>query len=161
MEILIRKADVEDLDLLMEWRMEVLREVFPRGEYDYPEDLEEENREYYRRALPAQEHIACFASVDGETVGCGGLCIYQEMPSPDNPNGLCGYLMNIYCRTPYRRQGVAESVVRWLVEQAKDRHITKIYLETSKAARRLYEQLGFADMPDMMILPEQLSLDIP
>ncbi len=155
MEIRIRKAEPEDLDLLVRWRMEVLREVFPPSEYAFPENLEEENRAYYRWALPAEKHLACFACADGEMVGCGGLCLYQEMPSPDNPTGQCAYLMNIYCRTPFRRQGVGEAIVRWLLEQAHSRQIPKIYLETSGAGRRLYEKIGFREMPDMMILPAE------
>ncbi len=161
MEIRIRQAELAELDLLMQWRMEVLHEVFPPSEYSFPEGLEEENRNYYEWALPAGQHIACFASADGEIVGCGGLCLYREMPSPDNPSGQCAYLMNIYCREPFRGQGVGESVIRWLVDRAKERQITKIYLETSKSARLLYERIGFCEMPDMMILesgsPQSIS----
>ncbi len=153
MDIQIQKADLSDLDLLMQWRMEVLNEVFPPSEYYFPEGLEEENRNYYKWALAEEKHIACFVRVDGEIVGCGGLCLYQEMPSPDNPSGQCAYLMNIYCRSPFRKQGVGEAVIRWLTDQAKERNITKIYLETSKRAKRLYEQIGFCEMEDMMILP--------
>ncbi len=152
MVIRIRQAGIEDLDLLVQWRMEVLDEVFAQAKGTFPEDLEQKNRAYYERALPAGEHIACFASVNGEIVGCGGLCLYEEMPSPDNPTGQCAYIMNIYCRPAYRRHGVGETIVLWLVEQARERHISKIYLETSDVGRPLYEDIGFADMHDMMIL---------
>ncbi len=155
--IVIQKAELTDLDLLMQWRMEVLHEVFPAAEYDFPEKLEEENRNYYQWALPAGKHIACFASVDGEIVGCGGICLYQEMPSPDNPSGQCAYLMNIYCRPQWRKKGVGASIIHWLVDQAKERKITKIYLETSETGRLFYEQNGFLEMPNMMILPVDLQ----
>ncbi len=154
MEIQIRKAESDDLDLLVQWRMEVLREVFPPADYAFPDGLEEANRDYYRRALPAGEHVACFASVEGQIVGCGGICLYQELPSPDNPSGRCAYLMNIYCRPSHRREGVGEVVVNWLVDQAREQGITKIYLETTEPGRQLYEQIGFSDLPDMMILPK-------
>ncbi len=160
MEIQIKKADLADLDLLMKWRMEVLHEVFPPSEYDHPENLEEENRNYYKWALPAGKHIACFVYADGEIVGCGGVCLYQEMPSPDNPSGQCAYLMNTYCRAPYRKQGIGESIIRWLVDQARERQITKIYMEASKSGRHLYEQMGFCEMPDMLILPERRMEDV-
>ncbi|MCC8141878.1 MAG: GNAT family N-acetyltransferase [Lachnospiraceae bacterium] len=153
MEIRIQKADLTDLDLLMQWRMEVLHEVFPSSEYFYPEGLEEENRSYYEKALAAGTHIACFAHADGEIVGCGGMCLYQEMPSPDNPGGWCAYIMNIYCRAAYREQGVGSSIIHWLSEQAKERDITKIYLETSESGRGFYDKIGFLEMPDMMIMP--------
>ncbi len=152
MEVQIQKADIGDLDLLVKWRMEVLHEVFPSPQYTFPEGLEEENRTYYKEALPTGEHIACFAHLGDEIVGCGGLCLYKEMPSPDNPTGQCAYLMNIYCRSAYRNQGVGEAIVQWLIGQAKERKITKIYLETSEDGRKLYDKLGFSDMKDMMIL---------
>ena len=43
---------------------------------------------------------------------------YHEMPSPDNPNGKCACLMNIYARPPFRRQGIGDRIVCWLIGQA-------------------------------------------
>ena len=58
--------------------------------------------------------------------------------------------MNIYTCPEFRGRGVGEMLVRWLVGQAVQRNITKIYLETSGSGRKLYEKMGFLDMPDMM-----------
>ena len=115
-------------------------------------ELRANNHAYYLNAIPNGEHIACFACIDGEIVGCGGICIYREMPSPDNKNGLCAYLMNIYTHPMFRKQGVAKAVVNWLIEQAKQKEITKIYLETSDKARSLYSSLSFSDMKGYMKL---------
>ncbi len=153
MEIQIRRADLADLEQLVTWRMEVLHEVFPPSLCDYPEGLEEENRRYYQQALADGSHIACFAEADGDTIGCGGLCLHTEMPSPDNPNGQCAYLMNIYCRPAFRGQGIGSAVVRWLIDRAKERGAQRIYLETSGVGRPLYEGAGFVDFPDLMMLP--------
>lgn len=150
MNVEIRRADLADLDLLMRWRMTVLREVFDLPPGQPLEKLERENRAYYEAMLPADGHIACFARRGEEIVGCGGACIYREMPSPDNPSGQCAYLMNIYMRPEFRGHGIGEAVVRWLVGQAAQRGITKIYLETSASGRGLYEKTGFSEMPDMM-----------
>lgn len=149
-QIEIVQAGIESLEMLMEWRMEVLRHVFALPEDASIEELEKANLSYYRQQIPQGGHVACFARVDGETVGCGGVCIYEEMPSPDNPNGRCAYLMNIYCREPYRHQGVGRVIVRWLVGQALDRGIKKIYLETTDSGRSLYRSVGFQEMKDMM-----------
>ncbi len=153
MEILIREATLDDIDLLMKWRMEVLHEVFviPQNQPMYR--LEEENRCYYQRTQPVGEHIACFAYLKDEIIGCGGLCLYREMPSPDNPTGKCAYLMNIYTRPTFRKRGVGETIIKWLVKQAIQNGISKIYLETSEAGKRLYMKIGFVPMQDMMKLP--------
>lgn len=146
----IRKAAIDELDLLMEWRMTVLREVFSVPDENPLDELELENRRYYQNAIKNDTHIACFAYDGDQVVGCGGVCFYQEMPSPDNPTGQCAYLMNIYTHPALRDRGIGRSIVQWLVQQAERRNITKIYLETSKAGRRLYDGMGFVPMSDMM-----------
>ena len=152
MNILIKQASIGELEKLMEWRMEVLHDVFAIPENENTQDLYMANREYYQKSLQSGEHIAIFAEMDGVTAGCGGLCLYREMPSPDNPDGRCAYLMNIYTRESYRGNGVGNTVVRWLVNYAKEQGITKIYLETSECGRTLYENIGFRDMQNYMKL---------
>lgn len=50
MDIEIRKAELTDIDLLMKWRMRVLREVFAIPENEPAEELERKNRIYYQSA---------------------------------------------------------------------------------------------------------------
>lgn len=152
MKITILKATLQDIDLLMKWRMEVLYDVFALPAETNTEALEQANRLYYEQSLPSDHHIACFACYGKEIVGCGGICIYQEMPSPDNPSGFCAYLMNIYTHPHYRHQGIGKKIVKWLVEQAGQKEITKIYLETSDSGRNMYLGMGFRAMPNQMQL---------
>jgi GNAT superfamily N-acetyltransferase len=70
------------------------------------------------------------------------------MPSPDNPTGKCAYLMNVYVRPKYRGQGYGRQIASWLVDQARQRGITKIYLESSECARMMYRKMGFKEMKD-------------
>ena len=157
MEIVIRKATLDEIELLMEWRMEVLHEVFSIPLSKNTGDLEQENRVYYQKALAQNEHIACFAYTEDKIVGCGGICFYREMPSPDNPTGKCAYLMNIYTKPQFRKQGVGDAMINSLVEQAIKRGISKIYLETSESGKRLYTKFGFVPMQDMMKLPPKIA----
>ena len=150
MDIMIRLASVNDIDMLLEWRMEVLCHVFGTQNIGDVQSLYSANLEYYKEAIPSGDHVAVFAEIEGITAGSGGLCLYRELPSPDNPTGQCAYLMNIYTRQEYRKQGIGKSVVEWLVGYAKKQGITKIYLETSERGRSLYESLGFSDMRDYM-----------
>ena len=151
METVIRQAGIHDLETLMSWRMEVLREVFGIPAGQDMAALEQANRSYYQTMLKNEGHIACFG-YQKEIIGCGGICIYQEMPSPDNPTGMCAYLMNIFTLPQFRGQGVGEKIVRWLTEQAMQRGITKIYLETSDCGRNLYQKIGFTPMTDYLKL---------
>ena len=81
MEIQIRQATIQDLNVLMQWRMEVLHEVFSIPSERSVTELESENRRYYQTELPQGGHIACFAYVGEEIVGCGGICLYHLYPA--------------------------------------------------------------------------------
>ncbi len=157
MSIEIRQAGIDEIDTLMEWRMRVLKEVFSLAPRQVAEDLARENRAYYLRAIPEGSHRACFAILDGQIVGCGGVCFYREMPSPDNASGKCAYLMNVYTRPEYQGRGVGTQVAEWLINEAHTWGAEKIYLETSEAGRRLYKRLGFDEMRDYMKLPRSAA----
>ncbi len=154
MRVEIKRASVGQIDKIMDWRMEVLAEVFSEWNKENQEEIYQANFQYYSSMLPKEQHIAVFADKGNETIGCGGVCIYREMPSPDNPNGLCAYLMNIYVRKEHRGQGVANKIVSYLIHCAKGLGANKIFLETSECGRKLYENLGFADMINYMKLSE-------
>lgn len=144
---MIEIRPVTDIDELTRWRAEVIREVF--RVVPGPE-LMERNRDYYTRHIAGGTHYAVVAECGGEAAGSGGLCISEELPSPDNPGGRCAYLMNIYVRKSYRQRGIATEIVRNLVEKAITLGCEKIYLESTDEAARLYRSAGFIDLPNMM-----------
>ena len=152
--IKVRKAGLDELGLLMEWRMRVLREVFSLANGAELDKLRTANEAYYREHLADGTHVACFATDEetGQVVGCGGICYQHEMPSPDNPSGTCGYLMDIFATPEERGRGIGRKVVEFLVGDARTRGAGKIYLESSEVAKPLYRSIGFNDMPDYMKL---------
>lgn len=154
MNVVIRKADIDELDVLVRWRMRALHEVFPTDANEDRSVIRKNNEEYYKKHVPAGTYTACFAqeSTSGNIVGCGGVCYHEEMPSPDNVSGTNGYLMNIYTIPEIRGQGVGRSIVEFLIDDARSKGVEKIYLESSHVAKRLYGKIGFVDMIDYMKL---------
>lgn len=154
MKISVRKATLSERDLLMEWRMRVLAEVF----FDYEnvdwQTIRKNNEDYYNEHLTDGTHTACFAvdTEDGRIVGCGGICYQKEMPSPDNLTGTNAYLMNIYTVPELRGEGIGRQILDFLIADAKQKGTEKIYLESSDVAKGLYQELGFTDMKDYMKL---------
>ena len=144
--------EIKDMEELMRWRGEVIRNVF--GE-EADDSLLEANRRYYERHVPDGSHRAFIALVDGEEAGCGSVCLSDELPSPDNHSGHCAYLMNIYVREPFRNHGIAHAIVRKLISEAEKLGCGKIYLETTEEGKSVYASLGFREMPDMMKYHEE------
>lgn len=160
MDIIIRKAAADELEILLEWREKVLDEVFWMSRWADSEKIMKSNKEYYKEHLEDGSHTACFA-VDngtGRIVGCGGICYQHELPSPENISGKNGYLMNIYIDPEYRRHGTGRKMVEFLIADAKSRGVEKIYLETSTAGEKLYYSLGFQTLDGYMKLIEEKDM---
>lgn len=141
-----------DIARLVKWRAEVIANVFGHVSGPQFNQLIEANTEYLRKHLADATHVSLMASAGGEDIGSGDLCIYDEMPSPDNPTGVCAYLMNIYVRKPFRNKGVASAIVARLIAEATRRGAGKIYLETTDEGRDLYKKTGFKPMKGYMKL---------
>lgn len=157
-EIIVRQVTADEIDLLTTWRETVIRAVFEEPDADIS-DLVAANHAYYEKHIPDGSHIACFAC-DGDVIlGCGSICLYDELPSPDNPTGKCAYLMSIYTAPAARGKGIGKKVISWLIDQARQRGITKVYLETTEMARSLYAKQGFVPMIDYMILSHEETVD--
>ena len=152
MSVEVEEATLDDLDLLVEWRLEVIEEVFSDRPHPVSQEVYDNTRAYYRKHLADSSNISCFAVREtGEIVGSGAMCILEEMPSPDNPTGRVGYLMNIFVFPAARGEGAGKKIVEWLLEEANKRGIIRLMLETTEAGRGVYESLGFTDAVDYMI----------
>lgn len=149
--IRIRELDAAAIDEALAWRMEVLDTVFAADEPWPHEELREANAAFLEEHL-GSDLVYGIASIDGEDIGSGALCIQPELPSPDNPRGLAAYVMNIYTRKSHRGIGVGHAMVTWLISKAEELGIEKIYLETTDEGYPLYEGLGFIPMESMMKL---------
>ncbi|MCM1028835.1 MAG: GNAT family N-acetyltransferase [Pseudoflavonifractor sp.] len=144
---MIELRKVTDIDELMAWRKEVIANVFG---IEADEALAAANRQYYEHHIPDGSHRAFVATDDGIGVGCGAICLSEELPSPDNQSGRCAFIMNIYVKAKHRNCGVAHQIVRRLVDEAKRLGCGKIYLESTDMAKPLYQEIGFKDMQNMM-----------
>ena len=155
MNLIYKRAAVEDLELLTKTRIEVLKAAnkLP-GDIDMRE-VQKHTCDYYRKALCDGTHIAYFVWDENRFAGCGGVSFFQVMPTYRNPSGKKAYIMNMYTAPAYRRRGIAYKTLEMLVREAKRRGITAISLEATAMGRPLYEKYGFRNMKDEMELPEQ------
>ena len=149
-----KRATLADLDILVETRVEVLRAANRLDASADMTQVERETRAYYRSALADGTHTA-YLVFDGDLfVGAGGVSYYSVMPTYHNPTGQKAYIMNVYTRPAYRRQGIAARTLDLLVQDARVRGVHAISLEATSMGRPLYEAYGFIPMTSEMELPE-------
>ena len=148
-----RKATLDDLEILTETRIEVLRAANQlNGDVDMSE-VKKQSFEYYQNSLENDTHLAYLIFDDDKFVGAGGISYFQVMPTYHNPTGKKAYIMNMYTNPNYRRQGIAYKTLDLLVADARKKGIIAISLEATEMGRPLYEKYGFLKMNDEMELP--------
>ena len=159
MELEYRKAALDDLEMLVKTRVEVLRAANKLDENVDMSEVKKESRNYYLNSLENGLHTAYLVFDGNNFVGTGGISYYAVMPTFHNPTGQKAYIMNMYTRPEYRRKGIAAKTLDLLVQDAKSRGITAISLEATDMGRKLYEKYGFLDMKSEMELPFQKRTD--
>ena len=153
MELIYQKATMDDIDILTESRIRVLRAANQLSDDVDMAEVERESREYYLESLKDGSHTA-YLVFDGEKLaGTGGVSYYRVMPTDHNPTGRKAYIMNMFTDPVYRRRGVALRTLDLLVRDAKSRGVTAIALEATEMGRPLYEKYGFVKMNGEMELP--------
>ena len=139
-EIFYIKTTKADVDLLMQVRLEMLREVNDlSNEYVYDEILVAESRKYFENG----NQTTVLAFENEKVVGCASLSYIWVMPTFDHPTGTRAHLMNVYTKPEYRRKGISKRMVEMLINEAKEKGVTEISLDATEMGIPLYEALGF------------------
>ena len=147
-----RIATIDDIEILTKSRIEVLKAANKLTDDTDMSEVEKASRDYYLRALVDGSHTAVLVFDNDKFIGAGAVSYYQVMPTYHNPSGKKAYIMNMYTNPEYRRQGIAFKTLNILVNDAKKRGITQIYLEATDMGKPLYEKYGFTIMPSEMEL---------
>lgn len=154
MNLIYKRATIEDIDILTKTRIEVLRAANRLPDETDMSVVEKNSYEYYSKSLVDGSHTAYLVFDQERFVGAGGISYYQVMPTYHNPSGKKAYVMNMYTNPEYRRQGIAYKTLDLLIRDAKDRNVECISLEATDMGRPLYEKYGFIMLESEMELPE-------
>jgi ribosomal protein S18 acetylase RimI-like enzyme len=113
---------------------------------------------YLRDALPRGEYLAWIAESAGETeiIAGVGAQLRPILPRPGSAArelelGPEAIILNVYVERKWRRQGVAEALMRELLDDLAGRGIRRIVLHASPDGRRLYERMGFESTNEMRL----------
>ena len=156
----VRSATVADIPFLAHHRAAMFRDMGKLAESQVP-SLERATASYLRDALPRGEYVAWVAEVNeppAAVIGGAGVQIRPIPPRPvpgseDLELGPEGIVLNVYVEPAWRRRGVAEALMRTLLDVLAERRIRRVVLHASEEGRRLYERLGFVQTNEMRLGP--------
>ncbi len=144
-----RKATKDDIGIVMELREEMLREVNGLSEdHVFTETLIRNSRQYFLNG----DQTTCIAFDNKTAAACASISYIEVMPTFSHPTGKRAYIMNVYTRSPYRRQGIARELLKILTEEARARNVTEISLNATDSGKPLYEAIGFRTSDEYMTM---------
>ena len=85
MQLQYKRATIEDIAILTETRVEVLRAANQLPDDTDMSEVREQSYQYYKRALCDGTHVAYLVLDKERFVGAGGVSFYQVMPTYHNP----------------------------------------------------------------------------
>ena len=154
MNLTYKKATIEDIDILTETRIQVLRAANQLSNKVDLSEMRKQSYHYYQKALCDGTHVAYLIFDEHRFAGTGGVSFFQVMPTYHNVSGNKAYIMNIYTKPAYRRRGIAYRILDLLVSDIRSKGVIAVFLEATEAGRPLYEKYGFVKMNDEMELPK-------
>ena len=145
MTIGYRLATAEDAEMLAELGAHTFTQTF--GHLYQPDDLEiflqNHSPENWDKELSDPAFEVCVAEQDGKLVG------YVKLGPPHlpfEPRGEAAELRQLYVVEEVKGQGVADALIQWVIERARDLGADNLYLSVfteNHRARRFYEKYDF------------------
>ena len=147
-----RVTDANDIDMLMDVRLSMLRIVndLP-ADYIFDDELVVSSRRYFLEG----DQTTVVAVNDGRCVACASMSYIEIMPTFSHSSGKRAHLMNVYTEESYRRRGIAKHLVNMLIGDARAHGATEISLDATESGRPLYESVGFKASEECMAIDIQ------
>ena len=152
----IRPATIEDIPALVRHRCEMFRDMGELRDDAY-EGLAESTAAYYAEAMLSGEYVAWVVSPASQPnliVAGGGMQLRRILPRPTREGRLLkpgpqGIIVNVYTEPEWRRRGLAELVIRAIMDWSRANGVAGLVLHASEMGKPLYERLGFEQTNEM------------
>jgi GNAT superfamily N-acetyltransferase len=142
-EFTIRRATTDDVETLVQLRHAMQDEMEHSHEIATPDEIVGQMRDYFSQQLTGNHFAAFIAEAKGQAIGTGGVVVFDVPPSPSNPSGAEGYVMNMYTIPEWRGRGIGHALVDAIVKHAYGEGARRMWLRTSDDGESVYKRFGF------------------
>lgn len=139
MNLTFRKLSVEDLDTIIDMRINQLIDEGANPTFDLKPQL----LEFYTRHLNDNSYISWLALDGNKIVATSGISFVEKPPWYKNPTGKIGIISSMYTVKEYRRRGIAKELLHRIVMEAKNHGCGTVHITASNMGVLLYSNYGF------------------
>ena len=148
----IRRAGLDDLDTLVQLRLDLLREIGNLKSEARAPALTEAIQRYLISKMSNDEFVAWVAEVNGQIVGTSGLVFFERPPLDGHMSGIDAYAMNMYTLPEWRGRGIATALLGEIISFVKETAAGRIWLHTTDKGKHIYQKVGFVSTVSEMEL---------
>jgi GNAT superfamily N-acetyltransferase len=145
----IRRATLDDAAELADLRWTWRREKYPEVEQPY-EEFVAQFRTWWSGVQDT--HVAVLATDDSRAVGMAFLALVARVPDPGNMRRAHADLQSVYVREDHRNDGIGTTMIRALIDYARESGCDKISVHSGTRAVGLYEREGFGHFERLLVL---------
>lgn len=137
-------ATTADVRIMADMRIQFLTELVGTQPKVTVELLRASLEKVFKETLENSTYIGWLAK-DGDTViATGGMTIIKRPGSFKNPEGVTGYIMNMFTLPGYRRKGISTALLHKLTDTGHKMGINAFELHATKDGEPVYKQHGFS-----------------
>jgi len=148
----LRLATSADLQALCELRIEFLAESRGIRPDDFPGRLSDDTRQFFERTLSSGRTLSWLVEDAGRQIGLASVVVHDVPPLPEDRRSREGYIINMYVRPGFRGRGIGRRLLDACLGMAVDQGICRFYLYATPSGRPMYEQAGFTNHKDWMVV---------
>lgn len=143
-----RKATIHEIDQLVELRKQ---QLIDEG-IEPNQTIDRELHGFFTNKMGDGSLIEWVVEYNNDIIATAAIIFYEFPPSYTNKNGKKAYITNMYTKDIYRGQGIATTLLTKLVEEARIKGISKLWLGASKLGRPVYKRFGFKETDEWLEL---------
>jgi hypothetical protein len=113
--ITLKRATISDIELIIEYRIDFLKEVQGTPTKEIESCLKNSLRKYLKKSIKNDSFVSWIANYLGKSIGFSGMVIREQPGNFEIPNGKTGYILNMYTIMEFRNNGIGSLLFQQLI----------------------------------------------
>lgn len=147
-----RETSIEDLDRLVNLRIDFVLDIHPCNDIHEIKEIRRIAQAYFSDLITKNQYIGFIGFVDEKPVCGAGLLVYILPPLFPSVQRTQGHVLNFFTYPEYRNKGYGKGLMSFIIKKAKEKQISRLYLNATKMGEPLYRTCGFSEPEDRALI---------